>query len=337
MAAGQISVYNPVSVMSALSKSTIENFWVATGLPATIFLFNQLSSTIGEFPLLNRQFPDDRLAVVENLLAGTEIEFELMQDVRYSRCAHYYNLVHCGPVFTLEWFSSTLSTNATLTLLYYAGYLTMTVFYFYPMVLSVLISAKADGRFKIPNAEVMTDWARWIIGDEYSYHDILKTCVKGPVSAFTTKWPNFMQQLLDPKLVRKAQGAVSRKTPEIVYQVFFLGLMQSLRAEGWEISIESRGGSGYTDIRLCHRREHTAVLIELKSSETHVNMERDANKALKQIEEKNYRNPEGLPNMRTLREYGIACFHLDSYVKGRYLEIDGQNEWVEKDDPKMSA
>ena len=66
----------------------------------------------------------------------------------------------------LEWFSLTLSTNATLTLLYYAGYLTMTVCNFYPMVPSVLISTKANGRFKIPNLEVMMDWARWIIGDK---------------------------------------------------------------------------------------------------------------------------------------------------------------------------
>jgi len=40
IAAGQISVYNPVSVMSALSTSKIKNFWVATGLPTTIVLFN---------------------------------------------------------------------------------------------------------------------------------------------------------------------------------------------------------------------------------------------------------------------------------------------------------
>ena len=129
-----------------------------------------------------------------------------MEDVTYSRSAHFYNLVHCGSVFTLEWFSLTLSKNATLTLLYYAGYLTMTVCYFCPMVLSVLISTKANDRFKIPNLEVMMDWARWIIGDVESW-DILKTCVEGPVSDFTTKWPNFMQQQLDPKLVGKARGA----------------------------------------------------------------------------------------------------------------------------------
>jgi hypothetical protein len=66
-------------------------------------------------------------------------------------------------------------------------YLTMTVCYFYPMVLSVLISAKANNRFKIPNREVLTDWARWIIRDVKSPDDILKTCVEGPVSDFEAK------------------------------------------------------------------------------------------------------------------------------------------------------
>jgi PD-(D/E)XK nuclease superfamily len=244
--------------------------------------------------------------------------------------------IHCGPVFTLEWFSLTLSKNATLTLLYYAGYLTMTVCYFCLMVLSVLISSKANDKFKIPNLEIMTDWARWIIRDVESCDNILKACVEGPVSDFAAKWPDFMQQQLDPKLVDKERGAVSRKTSERIYHVLFWGLMQSLRAKGWEVSIEPRAGGGYVDICLRHRRKHMAVLIELKSSEKQGDMERDANKALKQIEE-NYRTLEGLPNMHTLREYGIAGFHLSSYVKGRYLELDGQNQWVEKDDPIMSS
>ena len=72
--------------MSALSQSEIENFWVATGLPTTIVWFNQLSSTIGQFPLSNRQFPDDGLHLVEDLMAGAEIEFDLMENVTYSRC-----------------------------------------------------------------------------------------------------------------------------------------------------------------------------------------------------------------------------------------------------------
>jgi len=138
-------------------------------------------------------------------------------------------------------------------------------------------------------------------------------------------------------LVGKARGAVSHKTPEKIYQVWFLGLMQSIRAQGWEVSIEPRAGGGYADICLRNRMKCMAVLIELKSSATEEDMERDANKALKQIEKMNYRNSEGLPNIHTLREYGIACFHLSSYVEGQYLKLDGQNEWVEKDDPMMSV
>jgi hypothetical protein len=38
-------------------------------------------------------------------------------------------------------------------------------------------------------------------------------------------------------------------------------------------------------------------------------------------------------NIHVLREYGVASYHLASCVKGRYLELDAQSRWVEKDDP----
>jgi len=201
------------------------------------------------------------------------------------------------------------------------------------MFISVLISVKPAGHFKIPNREVMVDWARWIIGGVESYTDVLDVCVEGHVSTFEERWPIFMQQHLDPKTVAKARGAVSLKTPENIYQVYFLGLMHCLRPKGWEVSIEPRAGGGYIDIRLISRKKGRAVLIELKSSEKLEHIERDASKALEQIVDKNYRNQEGLPNIRILREYGIASYHLASCVKGRYLELDAQSRWVEKDDP----
>ena len=72
----------------------------------------------------------------------------------------------------------------------------MTVCYIYLIVLSALISAKANGRFKIPNREVMTDWVK-------SSGHFLKTCVEGQVGDFKAEWSNSMQQLPDPKLVSK--------------------------------------------------------------------------------------------------------------------------------------
>ena len=112
----------------------------------------------------------------------------------------------------------------------------------------------------------------------------------GPVSDFAMKWPNFMQQQLDPKLVGKARDAVSRESPERTYRVLFWGLMQSLREKGGEVSIECQlgAGGGYVGIHLCHKGKCMTVLIELKSSEEQGDMEREANKALKRIEEKNY-------------------------------------------------
>lgn len=82
------------------------------------------------------------------------------------------------------------------------------------MVLSVLISAKIGGRFKIPNREVMTDWARWVISGVESCDNILSTRVEGPVSDFEAKWPNFMEQFLDPKLVFKTRGHQSQDSGE---------------------------------------------------------------------------------------------------------------------------
>jgi len=275
--------------MSALKKSSIENFWVKTG----------------EFPLLKRAFPFDGDVFFEKLLAGKEIDFPLAESVTFN------------------------DTIGTLTLLYYAGYLTKTI----------------DDGFKIPNREVMTDWARWIVDDAVNdatvtsgnILGILKTCVEGPVSDFEAKWPNFMQQVLHPKLVSKDRTkGNSHKTPENIYHVFFLGLMQSLGPHGWEVIAEDRAGVGYADLRLLHKKTSKAVVIELKSSKLQKHMEGDVDEALEQIIQKNYRNPEGLPGINTLREYGIAAYHLNSCVKGRYLELDDY-QWVEKPDPVMSV
>ena len=91
LAAGLISVYNPVSIMSAFTRSKIENFWVATGLPSRSFLFfDQLSDAIGEYPLLRRDIIWDISAfeTIKTLLAGGEIEKELETNVTFSAYAH---------------------------------------------------------------------------------------------------------------------------------------------------------------------------------------------------------------------------------------------------------
>jgi hypothetical protein len=96
LAAGLISVYNPVSIVSAFTRSKIENFWVATGLPSRSFLFfDQLSDAMGEYPLLRRNIPDgiSALETIKTLLTGGEIERELETNVTFSAYAHRYHFV----------------------------------------------------------------------------------------------------------------------------------------------------------------------------------------------------------------------------------------------------
>lgn len=163
---------------------------------------------------------------------------------------------------------------------------------------------------------------------------ILKTCVEGPIGDLEAMWPNFMQQALDPKLVAKRRTVGSRKPLENINHVFVFGLRYSLEVGGWKVTVDARTGGGYVDLRLLDKRKRQAVVIELKSSDKEGDMEGDANKALERIID-----PEGLPlpNINTLREYGIGVCHLISFVKGRYLEPNDQNHWVEKDDPAMSV
>jgi hypothetical protein len=136
------------------------------------------------------------------------------------------------------------------------------------------------------------------------------------------------------QLVLHSKSVATGQTPEcVVYCVFFLGLMHSLGVKGWEVTAEAQAGDGYVDLRLVHKQKREAVLIELKSSENTAEMwNGDAETALEQITDKNYRNPEGLPNIEKLREYGIAFYRLDSCVEGQYLVLD-QHQWVEKEDP----
>ena len=76
-----------------------------------------------------------------------------------------------------------------------------------------------------------------------------------------------------------------------------------------------------------------AVLIELKSSEKQENMESDATKALKHIEEKNYQNSEGLPNICLFENMVLLPFTLIHMSKGdtwsSIVRIDGKKKLIQ--------
>jgi hypothetical protein len=199
------------------------------------------------------------------------------------------------------------------------------------MFISVLISVKPTGRFKIPNREVMMNWARQITDGVEPDTDILNICVEGPVNTFEDRWPIFMEPWLGEPI--KEVLATGTAISESIYRIHFLGLIHFLRPKGWEVFIEPRAGGSYIDIRLISRKKGSAALIKLRSSEKPEHRVEDALEALERIMDENRRNQESLLNIRILREYGIASYSYTSHAIGRYLELDAQGQWEEKTDP----
>jgi hypothetical protein len=54
LAASEISVYNPVSICSALETNTISNYWISTGLFESPLSRQVAHYAIGEHPLIQR-------------------------------------------------------------------------------------------------------------------------------------------------------------------------------------------------------------------------------------------------------------------------------------------
>jgi hypothetical protein len=94
LAGGHISVYNPVSIMSAFEKRQIKNFWIQTGSLVTVIFVLQLNNSIGEFPLLRRKIPENVSALdkIAALLCRKEVSFDLRDSITFSKCAHFLSL-----------------------------------------------------------------------------------------------------------------------------------------------------------------------------------------------------------------------------------------------------
>jgi hypothetical protein len=56
------------------------------------------------------------------------------------------------------------------------------------------------------------------------------------------KWPKLMQQFLEPNLSHQDATMQGAKTLEKIYHILFLDLMESLKAEGQEVSFEAQAG-----------------------------------------------------------------------------------------------
>ena len=106
------------------------------------------------------------------------------------------------------------------------------------------------------------------------------------------------------KTISIRDTAVRKERKENFYHGILLGLLSSQRS--WVISSNAESGAGYSDILIEIPDKNIGIVIELKYSESH-DMEPACQKALAQIEEKNYAERLMEDDMDTIFKYGIAC------------------------------
>jgi hypothetical protein len=166
-----------------------------------------------------------------------------------------------------------------------------------------------DGRLKlrIPNNEVrevyieqIQEWFQNVVEKDHSLlKEICNALIHGE--------PEIVEKKLNAclwKSISIRDFAGRKFYRENFYHGILLGILQY--EDDWFISSNSESGNGYSDI-LIKTPEGVGIVIELKYAEDD-NLQAYCEKALKQIEEKNYDAVLTSDGMDTIIKYGIAFY-----------------------------
>ena len=104
----------------------------------------------------------------------------------------------------------------------------------------------------------------------------------------------------------------TKEKKENFYHGILLGLLRF--REDWIIRSNAESGEGYSDILIEVPRTRTGIVIELKYAEPG-KLEAACIEALKQIRENHYEDGLKRDGMKTILNYGIACYRKECCVK----------------------
>ena len=76
---------------------------------------------------------------------------------------------------------------------------------------------------------------------------------------------------------------------------------------GWDVQSNAESGDGYSDISIDIEEQETGIVIDLKYAKN-ASFDAACNKAMKQINGRNYVEKLTYDGMTTIRKYGIACY-----------------------------
>ena len=247
---GGYTIYNPWSIMSCLENNgEFKAYWVGTASTALI-----------EQALVLDKFQEE----MQTLIAGGSVD------------------MIADPKMVFADIKS--SPNALYNLLLFSGYLTA----------SSIENGKAGMyrcEVRIPNKEVREvfevssmDWiSQKLKVDMNEYNAFLDDLLKGDVETFTQKLKDYLE-------VSASFFATGPKNAELFYNGFIIGLMSAVSTR-YFVETERESGLGRSDVMLIPKptaKYQNALIMEFEFAKQPEDLKLLAQKALDQIEHKNY-------------------------------------------------
>lgn len=176
---------------------------------------------------------------------------------------------------------------------------------------------------KIPNEEILNCFESNIkkvfddnltLGPDKKAEKLAKGFLEGNTSSVTS----ILNSLLTSYV--SIRDLATKSKPENFYHGFMSGIFTV--SEKWvkEYKSNFEAGNGYADISFRNSDKTKVVILELKSSPSEKDMKIVAQKALLQIEEKQYAKEFlELPTVQSIETYGIAFFNKQCFIVSKKI------------------
>lgn len=278
---GQIDVYCPWDVINHCKTLRVE----PCAEPQAYWINTSSNNIVRSF--VDKATKQTRREI-EQLIEGEAIEKTIKQELTYSELEQ--------------------SIDNLWSVLFMTGYLTM--------------QGRPRGKvfsLIIPNLEIreifVTQIKKWfdeIVFSERSqlraFCDAFKT---GKAEEIESRFNSYLM-----KMISIRDTFVGKTKKENFYHGLLLGLLGS--EEEWIVTSNAESGEGYSDIMVEIEEEQIGIVIEIKYSESD-SLDKTCQRALMQIEEKQYAQKLHADGMAVVFSYGIACHKKRSRVLCKQL------------------